>query len=83
MAFREGSTKDYNAERAKNTVLFLSNAAKSRGLEHKIVKNLIHVWYWEGQHRALPKEYVTFGFIASTSKRSLKERQRQIPSARE
>ena len=63
LAFRGGSPTDYNSRRAENTVLFLYNATKAKGLEHKIVKNLMHVWYWEGQHRALPREYVTLRFL--------------------
>ena len=33
--------------RIENTIEFLNSAAQSRGLEHKIVKNLMHVWFVE------------------------------------
>ena len=45
-AFREGSVSEFDALRIANTKLFLDNAAKSTGQEHKVVKNLLHVrWY--------------------------------------
>lgn len=39
-AFR---SKTYNASTISNTLTFLDNAARSTGLEHKILKNLVHV----------------------------------------
>lgn len=45
-AFRSSKPGDFDAARIANTLQFLDGAAKYRGLEHKIVKNLSHVW-WE------------------------------------
>ena len=42
-AFRKSPASDFDAKRIGNTILFLQNAAKSKGMEHKIVKNLIFV----------------------------------------
>lgn len=45
LAFRKGSASDFDAKRIKNTLEFLQNATKENGLEHKIVKNLMFVWW--------------------------------------
>ncbi|KAK5120914.1 hypothetical protein LTR85_005698 [Meristemomyces frigidus] len=45
-AFRESSPASFDAYRIDRTLQFLDGAAKSRGLEHKILKNLMFVW-WE------------------------------------
>lgn len=50
-AFRNGNAADFDAEKIKNTIEFLKNAAKSRGIEHRIVKNLLFVWWWEKSQR--------------------------------
>ena len=46
-AFRGGRVSDYNATRVGNTILFLDNAAKYAGIEHRILKNLLIVRWWE------------------------------------
>jgi hypothetical protein len=46
-AFRESPTSDFEPERIANTVQFLNNAAKDRGLEHRLVKSLCRVWLTE------------------------------------
>lgn len=45
-AFRKGRREDYDAVKISRTIELLDHAAKARGLEHKIVKNLMHAW-WE------------------------------------
>lgn len=45
-AFRNSTPGDYDAIRIAQTLEFLDHAAKIRGLEHRILKNLMHVW-WE------------------------------------
>ena len=45
-AFRDSPVDAFDAQRVAKTLEFLSGAAKTKGLEHKIVKNLMHVW-WE------------------------------------
>ncbi|KAL2002480.1 hypothetical protein VTN02DRAFT_6702 [Thermoascus thermophilus] len=49
-SFRSGSREDFDPERISNTLRFLQRASESTGLEHKIVKNLIMVRYWEQPH---------------------------------
>jgi hypothetical protein len=44
-AFRKGSASDFDRKRITNTLEFLQYATKQNGLEHKIVKNLLHVWW--------------------------------------
>jgi hypothetical protein len=45
LAFRKGSAADYNAEKIDNTLEFLRYATRENGLEHRIVKNLLFVWW--------------------------------------
>lgn len=47
LAFRRGLAADYDAHKIKNTLEFLEYATRENGLEHKIVKNLLHVWWSE------------------------------------
>ena len=45
-AYRTGNAAHYDAEKINNTLTFLHGAAKEKGLEHKILKNLLHTWFW-------------------------------------
>ena len=45
-AFRKSAADEFDRVRFERTLEFLDGAAKAKGLEHKIVKNLMHVW-WE------------------------------------
>ena len=46
-AFRDASgTTTYDAGRVARTLEFLDGATRVKGLEHKILKNLMHIW-WE------------------------------------
>lgn len=45
--FRSGQPADLDLRRIDNTLEFLRGAAREKGLEHHIVKNLTHVWYHE------------------------------------
>lgn len=45
LAFRKGTAADFNPERIDNTLEFLRYAEAENGLEHKIVKNLLYVWW--------------------------------------
>ncbi|MCJ1355127.1 MAG: hypothetical protein MMC33_005118 [Icmadophila ericetorum] len=50
-AFRTEPPSCFDRERLGNTVLFLQNAARETGMEHKILKNLIFTRYWEAKYR--------------------------------
>lgn len=45
LAFRKGSVNDFDSHKIRNTVEFLEYATRENGLEHKIVKNLLFVWW--------------------------------------
>jgi hypothetical protein len=46
-AFRVEDPSSFNQEKIDRTVEFLGFAAKEAGLEHRIVRNLLHTAYWE------------------------------------
>jgi hypothetical protein len=46
-AFRDSPATDFEPDRIANTILFLRAAATDTGLEHRVLKNLSLVWYWE------------------------------------
>jgi hypothetical protein len=47
LSFRSSPLSDFEPVRIRNTLTFLENAAKYRGMEHQILRNLLMVWYWE------------------------------------
>jgi hypothetical protein len=49
-AFRDSPISAYEQRRIDNTVLFFKAAAQDRGLEHRLLKSLCHVWFLEAQH---------------------------------
>lgn len=46
-AFREGRFEDFDTQKVNNTILFLNCAAREKGLEHRILKTLLHVRWWD------------------------------------
>lgn len=54
-AFRTGTRKEFQPQKIANTLNFLRRACDVAGLEHKIVRNVLMVNYWE-QPR-MRKEY--------------------------
>ncbi|KAI8942596.1 hypothetical protein NX059_000653 [Plenodomus lindquistii] len=48
LAFRKGSAADLEPQKIQNTIEFLQYATKENGLEHKILKNLLFVWWVQG-----------------------------------
>ena len=57
-AFRNGLVQDFDKRRIENTLLFLRNATKEKGLEHRILKNLLHMRWWDIQSRKQRQEWV-------------------------
>ncbi|TKA22230.1 hypothetical protein B0A50_08099 [Salinomyces thailandicus] len=45
-AFRDSPAQNFQPDRINRTLEFLDGAAKSKGIEHKVLKNLVFVW-WE------------------------------------
>ena len=54
-AFRKSPLESFDAQRIERTMEFLNGAASHKGLEHKVVKNLMFVW-WERQ-KLLQRQY--------------------------
>lgn len=46
-AFRKGNRADFDQKRIDNTLQFLQGAARSRTLEHRVLRSLLHTWYWD------------------------------------
>lgn len=46
-AFRMGTASDFDQQKITNTLELLRYAARENGLEHKIVKNLLFVWWYQ------------------------------------
>lgn len=44
-AFRKGAASEFDQQKIANTLEFLQYATKQNGLEHKILKNLLLVWW--------------------------------------
>ena len=57
-AFREGGAEDFDTQKIKNTVLFLKCAAKEKGIEHRMLKSLLHVRWHDIQLVKQRAEYV-------------------------
>ncbi|KAI5302765.1 hypothetical protein KEM56_000384 [Ascosphaera pollenicola] len=51
-SFRKGSAEEFDPGRVLNTLKFLGRAGEYLGTEHHIVKNMLHVRYWQ---QPLPK----------------------------
>ncbi|TLD38057.1 DUF1763-domain-containing protein [Venturia nashicola] len=47
LSFRSSTPSSFEPARIANTLQFLRNAGETTGMEHKVLKNLLHVWYWE------------------------------------
>ena len=61
--FRNNSASKFNKHRVGNTLMFLENAAKTRGVEHRILKNLIHVrWLEHTKDKTPHRGYESFLF---------------------
>ena len=50
-AFRTSPREEFDAIRIQRTVEFLKNAAAYKGIEHKVQKNLCHVWWDRSRQR--------------------------------
>ncbi|KAL8712564.1 MAG: hypothetical protein Q9220_003095 [cf. Caloplaca sp. 1 TL-2023] len=49
LAYRRNAREAYNVHKIDNTIVFLKHAAEERGFEHRLLKNLLHMWWWQGQ----------------------------------
>lgn len=54
--YRAGTAADFDPRKIENTLTFLNGAATEKGLEHRILKSLLHTWWWEDGRRRLKQE---------------------------
>jgi len=64
-AFHASSSSDFDQQRILNTLEFLNGAAKTTGIEHHIVRNLLMVWWyepfqWKIRHNSSDRTEVAF-----------------------
>ncbi|KAI9737748.1 MAG: hypothetical protein M1834_009116 [Cirrosporium novae-zelandiae] len=52
--FRTRPVEDFQPPRIEKTIQFLQNAKQQKGIEHRILKRLLHTWFFEQTY----KEYV-------------------------
>ena len=57
-AFRSGTAEDFDARKIKNTLALLDGAKRARGLEHQVLKSLLHVWWFAQASKHMKPEYV-------------------------
>lgn len=50
-AFRSSPIEEFQPARIARTLEFLHNAASCTGIEHRLQKNLMHVWWERAQWR--------------------------------
>lgn len=55
--YRHGKPADFVRCKVNNTLVFLRGAAEEKGLEHRILKNLLHTWWWRINHKRSWREY--------------------------
>lgn len=55
--YRTGHASDYNEQAIENTIEFLRGAANVKGLEHRIVKRVVFVWWWETANDKYIQQY--------------------------
>ena len=53
--FRLRHLKEMDNVKMENTVVFLTNAADVTGLEHRVLKNLLHTLWWQTQFAGTKK----------------------------
>jgi len=58
--FREGAIADFDADKIARTLEFLDHARTARGLEHKLLKNILMVWGKRKDviHQSTPKHQI-------------------------
>lgn len=66
-AFRTEPFENFNLGKIRNTEDFLKRAEQDTGMEHRILKNLLHVRYWQHHARIDNNLYVQAGYESMTS----------------
>ena len=50
-AYRTRGPSEFNNDKINNTIMFLQGAASEKGMEHRILKSLLHTWWWENESK--------------------------------
>lgn len=58
LAYRSNDANLFDPTKIGNTLVFLKHAAEKRGFEHRLLKCLLHVWWWQDESSRQKKEYV-------------------------
>ena len=58
LAYRNNAPEDFDSFKINNTIEFLQHATRETGLEHRMLKTLLHVWWWQGKSGKYKREYV-------------------------
>lgn len=67
-AFRAKPAQQLDERAVKRTIWFLKNAAREAGIEHRVVKHMLHVHYWRDRMRRETQPSWT-QIVEQTSKR--------------
>ncbi|KAF2494105.1 DUF1763-domain-containing protein [Lophium mytilinum] len=51
LAFRTGDPLEFSQSKIDNTIEFLKGATRETGLEHRLLKSFLHVWFHQGRPR--------------------------------
>ncbi|CAL3972509.1 unnamed protein product [Diplocarpon coronariae] len=54
-AFRNEHSSNFDKQKVERTIEFLQYAAQEKGLEHRIVKSLLHTRYWEVREKHISR----------------------------
>lgn len=57
LAYISNNAESFDPAKIANTLVFFKHAAEERGLEHRLLKGLLHTWWWQEQTRGRKKEY--------------------------
>jgi len=64
-AFRRGQREQFNQQKISRTLEFLNAATRERGLEHRILKNLLHVAFWRAYNLERPRKLAKSNLLAA------------------
>lgn len=59
LAFRRGQPSEFNAQKIENTLEFLRYATVQNGMEHRILKNLVQLWWAQDAYRVRTNKSTT------------------------
>lgn len=57
LAYRSNDVESFDRAKIENTLVFFKHAGEERGLEHRLLKSLLHVWWWQERNSTRKIEY--------------------------